>query len=152
MDQNTFFELDDIFCIRTRTPPDAIAVLAASAAGPRIGTKLRAVIRRMNRENPLWGPAHPRQIVGIDVAESPVSRYMVLRRRPPSQGWKTFLRNHAAGIASLDLFVVRTISFKLLYGLVILRHTRRRVGHDCGDCQSDGPVARRSGDRSFPVG
>jgi hypothetical protein len=54
-------------------------------------------------------------------------RYMVRRRRPLSQGWKTFLRNHAAGIASLDLFVVRTISFKLLYGLVILRHARRRL-------------------------
>jgi transposase InsO family protein len=52
---------------------------------------------------------------------------MVLRRRPPSQDWKTFLRNHAAGIASLDLFVVRTISFKLLYGLVILHHARRRL-------------------------
>src|SRR6476646_7921564 len=52
---------------------------------------------------------------------------MVRRRRPPSQGWKTFLRNQAAGIASLDLFVVGTISFKLLYGLVILRHARRRL-------------------------
>ena len=52
---------------------------------------------------------------------------MVRRRRPPSQGWKTFLRNHAAGFALLDLFVVRTISFKLLYGLVILRHARRRL-------------------------
>jgi len=52
---------------------------------------------------------------------------MVRRRRPPSQGWKTFLRNHVAGIASLDVFVVRTISFKLLYGLVILCHARRRL-------------------------
>ena len=52
---------------------------------------------------------------------------VVRRRRPPSQGWKTFLRNHAAGVASLDLFVVRTISFKLLYGLVILRHARRQL-------------------------
>jgi transposase InsO family protein len=52
---------------------------------------------------------------------------MTKRQGPPSQGWKTFLRNHAAGIASLDLFVVRTISFKLLYGLVILRHARRRL-------------------------
>ena len=49
------------------------------------------------------------------------------RQGPPSQGWKTFLRNHAAGIASIDLFVFRTISFKLLYGLGILRHARRRV-------------------------
>jgi hypothetical protein len=47
---------------------------------------------------------------------------MVRRRRPPSQGWTTFLRNHIDGLASLFLFVVRTISFKLLYGLVILRH------------------------------
>jgi transposase InsO family protein len=65
-------------------------------------------------------------MLGIEVAESTVGRYMVRRHRPPSQGWKTFLRNHAAGI-SLDLFVVRTISFKLLYGLVILRHARRRL-------------------------
>jgi hypothetical protein len=50
---------------------------------------------------------------------------MVQRRRPPSQGWRTFLRNHAVGIASLNPFVVRTISFKLLYGLVILRHAGR---------------------------
>ena len=63
-------------------------------------------------------------MLGIEVAESTVGRYMVRRRRPPSQGWKTFLRNHAAGIASLDLFAVRTISF---YGLVILRHARRRL-------------------------
>jgi transposase InsO family protein len=97
---------------------------------PRIEAELRALIRRMNRENPLWGA--PRihgelLMLGIDVAESTVSRYMVRRRRPPSQGWKTFLRNHAPGIASLDLFVVRTISLKLLYGLVILRHARRQL-------------------------
>ena len=97
---------------------------------PRIDSDIRALIRRMSRENPLWGA--PRihgelLMLGIEVAESTVGRYMVRRRRPPSQGWKTFLRNHAAGIASLDLFVVRTISFKLLYGLVILRHARRRL-------------------------
>ena len=97
---------------------------------PRIDSEMRALIRRMSRENPLWGA--PRihgelLMLGIEIAESTVGRYMVRRRRPPSQGWKTFLRNHAAGIASLDLFVVRTISFKLLYGLVILRHARRRL-------------------------
>ena len=95
---------------------------------PRIDSEIRALIPRMNRENPLWSA--PRihgelLMLGIDVAESTVSRYMVRRRRPPSQGWKTFLRNQAAGIASLDLFVVRTISFKLLYGLVIMRHWSR---------------------------
>ena len=97
---------------------------------PRIDCEMRALIRRMSRENPLWGA--PRihgelLMLGIEVAESTVGRYMVRRRRPPSQGWKTFLRNHAAGIASLDLFVVPTLSFKLLYGLVILRHARRRL-------------------------
>ena len=46
---------------------------------------------------------------------------------PPSQGWKTFLRNHADGIASMDLFLVPTISFRLLYGLLILRHSRREL-------------------------
>ena len=97
---------------------------------PRTAAEIRALIRRMNRGNPLWGA--PRihgelLMLGIEVAESTVGRYMVGRRRPPSQGWKTFLRNHAAGIASIDLFVVRTISFNLLYGLVILRHARRRL-------------------------
>src|SRR5713226_7730039 len=69
-------------------------------------------------------------MLGLEVAESTAGRYMVPIRRPPSQGWKTFLRNHAVGIASLDLLVVRTISFKLLYGQVIRRHApqqRRRV-------------------------
>jgi len=97
---------------------------------PRIDSEVRALIRRMNRENPLWGAPRIQGellMLGIEVAESTVGRYMVRRRHPPSQGWKTFLRNHAAGIASLDLFVVRTISFKLLYGLVILCHARRRL-------------------------
>jgi hypothetical protein len=69
-------------------------------------------------------------MLGVDVAESTVGRYMIRRRRPPSQAWTTFLRNHVGGIASLDLFVARTISFKLLYGLVILRHARRRFSHN----------------------
>ena len=96
----------------------------------RIDSEIRALIRRMSRENPLWGALRIHGellMLGIEVAESTVGRHMVRRRRPPSQGWKTFLRNHVDGIASLDLFVVRTISFKLLYGLVILRHARRRL-------------------------
>jgi transposase InsO family protein len=97
---------------------------------PRIDREIRDLVRRMSKENPLWGA--PRihgelLMLGIEVAESTVARYMARRQGPPSQGWKTFLRNHAAGIASIDLFVVRTISFKLLYGLVILRHARRRL-------------------------
>jgi len=96
---------------------------------PRIDRELRTLIRWMSRENPTWGA--PRihgelLMLGIDVSESTVGRYMIRIGRRRSQGWKTFLRNHTAGIASVDLFVVRTSSFKLLYGLVILRHARRK--------------------------
>jgi len=97
---------------------------------PKIDREIRGLIRQMSRENPLWGA--PRihgelLMLGIDVAQSTVAKYMDRPRRPPSQGWKTFLRNHAAGIASIDMFVVRTVSFKLLYALVILHHGRRRL-------------------------
>ena len=98
---------------------------------PPIDGEIRDLIRQMSMANPLWGA--PRihgelLMLGIDVAQSTVAKYMVPRsRRPPSQSWKTFLRNHAAGIASIDLFVVPTAFFKLLYGLVILGHERRRL-------------------------
>jgi transposase InsO family protein len=97
---------------------------------PRIEHEIRDIIRRMNKENPLWGAPRIHSellMLGIEVAASTVARYMTKRQGPASQGWKTFLRNHAAGIASIDLFVVRTISFKLLYGVVILRHAWRRL-------------------------
>jgi hypothetical protein len=84
---------------------------------PRADRELRDAIRRMNKENPPWGAPriHDQSLMlGMEVAQSTVARYMTRRHRPPSQGWKTFLRNHAAGIAFIDLFVVRTISFKLL--------------------------------------
>jgi hypothetical protein len=61
------------------------------------------------------------------MANSSVAKYMARRRRPPSEGWKTFLRNHADGIASIDLFVVPTISLRLLYAFLILRHGRRQI-------------------------
>src|SRR3984893_2524850 len=97
---------------------------------PKIDREIRDLIRRMSKENSLWrAPRIHGELLklGIEVAQSTVARYMTRRQGPPSQGWKTFLRNHAAGIASIDLFVVRTISFNLLYGLVILRHARRRL-------------------------
>ncbi len=97
---------------------------------PKIKREIRDLVQRMSRDNPLWGA--PRihgelLMLGIEVAQSTVAKYMDRSGRPTSQGWKSFLRNHAAGIASIDLFVVRTISFKLLYGLVILHHARRRL-------------------------
>jgi transposase InsO family protein len=67
--------------------------------------------------------------LGIEVAQSTVAKYMIRRPRRPGQSWATFLRNHADSIAAADLFVVPTIGFKLLYGLVILGHGRRRLIH-----------------------
>ena len=61
----------------------------------------------------------------VSVAQSSVAKYRVKRRGPPSQEWRTFLRNHAPDIAAMDLFVVPTIGFKLLYGFVIIRLDRR---------------------------
>src|ERR1700752_3725798 len=95
---------------------------------PRIDTELRALIRQMSTENQLWGAPriHGELLkLGFSVAQSTVAKYMVKRRGPPSQGWRTFLRNHAPDIAAMDLFVVPTIGFKLLYGLVIVRLDRR---------------------------
>jgi hypothetical protein len=65
--------------------------------------------------------------LGIDIGQTTVAKYMSKRRSPPLQGWRTFLRNHTDAIASIDLFVVPTISFRLLYGLLILRHSRREL-------------------------
>jgi hypothetical protein len=95
---------------------------------PQIDTELRALIRRMSMENRLWGAPriHGEPLkLGFSVAQSTVAKYMVKRRGPPSQGWRTFLRNHAPDIAAMDLFVVPTIGFKLLYGFVIVRLDRR---------------------------
>jgi len=95
---------------------------------PQIETDLRALIRRMSIENPLWGAPriHGELLkLGFEVAQSSVAKYMVKRRGPPSQGWRTFLRNHAPDIAAMDLFVVPTIGFDLLYAFIIVRLGRR---------------------------
>src|SRR5882672_11131909 len=95
---------------------------------PQINTELRVLIQRMSMENPLWGAPriHGELLkLGFEVAQSSVAKYMVKRRRPPSQGWRTFLRNHAPHIAAMDLFVVPTIGFRMLYGFVIVRLDRR---------------------------
>jgi transposase InsO family protein len=95
---------------------------------PPVETELRALIRRISIENPLWGAPriHGELLkLGFEVAQSSVAKYIVKRRVPPSQGWRTFLRNHAPDIAAMDLFVVPTIGFDLLYALVIVRLDRR---------------------------
>src|SRR5258708_2152948 len=91
---------------------------------PQIDTDLRELVRRMSIDNPLWGAPriHAELLnLGFEVAQSSVAKYMVKRRKPPSQGWRTFFRNHAPDIAALDLFVVPTIGFGLLYAFVIVR-------------------------------
>jgi hypothetical protein len=91
---------------------------------------LRALIRQMSTENQLWGAPriHGELLkLGFSVAQSSVAKYMVKRRGPPSQGWRTFLRNHAPDIAAMDLFVVPTIGFKLLYAFVIVWIDRREL-------------------------
>jgi len=65
--------------------------------------------------------------LGIEVAQSTVAKYMAKGGRGRSQTWKTFLNNHAAGIAAMDFLVVPTVGFKLLFILIILRHQRRRL-------------------------
>jgi hypothetical protein len=81
-----------------------------------IEAELRALIRQMSRENLLWGaPRIDGELLklGFELAQSSVAKYMVKQRGPPSQGWRTFLRNHAPDIAAMDLFVVPTIGFRM---------------------------------------
>jgi len=95
---------------------------------PQIEGGLRALIRQMSIDNPLWGAPriHGELLkLGFEVAQSSVARYMVKRRGPPSQGWGSFLRNHAPEIAAMDLFVAPTVGFRLLYAFVIIRLGRR---------------------------
>jgi hypothetical protein len=97
---------------------------------PKVPLEIRQLIRDMSLANPLWGAPriHGELLkLGIEIGQTSVAKYMARRRKPPSQGCKTFLRNHADGIASMDLFVVPTLSFRLLYGLLILKHGRRQM-------------------------
>jgi hypothetical protein len=83
----------------------------------------------MCRENLLWGAPriHGELLkLGFELAQSSVAKYMIKHRGPPSQGWRTFLRNHAPDIAAMDLFVVPTIGFRMLYGFVIVRRRGSR--------------------------
>ena len=86
----------------------------------------------MSLENPTWGA--PRilselLLLGYDVAEGTVAKYMALRRKPSSQTWRTFLDNHVPDIAACDFFTVPTVTFRVLYVFIVLRHDRREVVH-----------------------
>ena len=105
---------------------------AGKRGRPRIEREVRDLIRRMSRENPTWGAPRIQSelaLLGHDVAEATVAKYMIRHRKPPSQTWKTFLANHVPDIAACDFFTVPTVTFRVLYVFIILRHDRREVVH-----------------------
>jgi len=100
------------------------------AGRPRVCRELRELVRRMNKENPLWGAPriHGELLkLGFEIAESSVSKYMIRHRGPPSQTWRTFLRNHADAIAAIDLCVVPTLTFECLFAFLVVGHGRRQL-------------------------
>ena len=99
---------------------------------PKVARELRELIRRMSRENVTWGA--PRilselRLLGYDVAESTVAKYMVRPKKPPSPTWRTFLENHVGQIAAIDFFTVPTVTFRVLFCFLVMRHDRRRIVH-----------------------
>ena len=100
------------------------------AGRPKIDRGLRDLIQRMSRENPLWGASRIHGellMLGFEVAQSTVSKYMARPSKPPSQTWKTFLRNHAQAIAAIDICVVPTLTFDLLFAFLVLGYGRRQL-------------------------
>jgi transposase InsO family protein len=100
------------------------------AGRPKIDRGLRDLIRRMSKENPVWGASRIHGellMLGFEVAQSTLSKYMMWGGAPPSQSWKTFLRNHAQAIAAIDLCVVPTLTFERLFAFLVLGHGRRQL-------------------------
>jgi hypothetical protein len=99
---------------------------------PKTSAEIRALIRQMSRANPLWGAPriHGELLkLGIDVSQATVGRHLPRRPKAPSPTWRSFLRNHMTAIAAVDMFMVATVTFKLLYAVIVLSHHRRRVIH-----------------------
>jgi hypothetical protein len=99
---------------------------------PTVPTDIRTLIRDMAHANPRWGAPriHGELLkLGIDLCQATVAKYMVRRRQPPSQTWRTFLQNHIGQIVAADFFVVPTATYRLLFVLVLLAHDRRRIRH-----------------------
>jgi hypothetical protein len=100
------------------------------AGRPQINRGLRDLIQRMSKENPQWGASRIHGellMLGFEVAQSTVSKYMVRDGTPPSQSWKTFLQNHAEAIAAIDLCVVPTLTFDRLFAFLVLGYGRRQL-------------------------
>ena len=99
---------------------------------PKIDVEIRKLIRRMSKENPLWGTPRIRselQLLGYEASKATVDKYRVRHRQPPSQTWRTFLDNHLTDIVAVDFFTVPTATFRILFCFIVLRHHRRMVVH-----------------------
>jgi transposase InsO family protein len=100
---------------------------------PHLSPEVRELIATMSRENPLWGTERVRGELlklGIVVSNRSIRRYRWRGpRRPPSQTWRTFLRNHSHHLWAADLFTVPMLTFKTLYVLVFIAHGRRELVH-----------------------
>jgi putative transposase len=99
---------------------------------PSIAKEIRELIRTMSASNFLWGAPrlHAELLkLGIEISQATVAKYMVKQRKPPSQTWRTFLENHVKQLASVDFFVVPTVTFQILYVFLVLAHDRRRIVH-----------------------
>jgi hypothetical protein len=100
---------------------------------PRVSPEIRDLILKIAKANPLWrAPRIHGELLklGIEISERTVSNLMPRRKpKPPSQAWRTFLKNHIINMVSIDFFTVPTATFKILFVLVILSHYRRKVVH-----------------------
>jgi hypothetical protein len=97
---------------------------------PSVDSEIRKLIRELSVANPRWGAprSHGELLkLGIVISQATVAKYIMRRRGTPSPTWRSFLRNQAAGIAALDMFVVASASFRLLYVMIMLAHHRRKI-------------------------
>lgn len=98
----------------------------------KVPEEVRDLIRTMSQSNPLWGAPriHGELLkLGIEVSQTTVSKYMIRHQKPPSQSWRTFLKNHAKDIVSVDFFTVPTATFRVLFVFLVLSNERRRIVH-----------------------
>ena len=99
---------------------------------PRVPKETRDLIRTLSRDNVGWGAPriHSELLkLGIQISESSVSKYMVRHPKPPSQTWRTFLKNHSKQLVSIDFFTVPTLLFQVLFVFIAIQHDRRRLVH-----------------------
>ena len=126
-----------------------------SSGRPPVSREIRDLIRGMSRESPLWGAPriHGELLkIGFDVSEAAVSKYLTRHPKPLSQTWRTFLENHLACLASIDVFVVPTATFTLLFVFVVLRHERRRIVQFGVTAHPTAGVDSWADHRSVPMG